>query len=312
MPRLNDAGSLRLGADTVTRIYLGSQQVWAPGGGTAHTLTLDATAGTAATRTSTRIPKGTHLLTLSVAQPSRPAATATVSPSTGALAAPEFLNTVVSISNRPEVSEGMYKLDWTTVTGATAYELQISSDSDTWTTIVTQAGTSVPSAGFGTNGPVYFRVRATNGAKQSPWSLYLSFASIRDGVYAPVNPTVVNGLVNFDDMRDARVSAYEIWTAPDHTGPWTFQVTRSYPALPAVGLRPSPSTPAPWIFELPHAVGERLVPTRIVNNVTYYWVMRWHYTNATGSPDSAVHGDLVSALADFPAQWDPKLGIHVT
>lgn len=93
-------------------------------------------------------------------------------------------------------------LSWTASTGATSYQVQVSTSSAFTTTVYDAAGlaaTSTSVAGLATSTVYYWRVNATNSAGTSGWSSVWSFTTAASSGSAPAAPTLsspANGATN--------------------------------------------------------------------------------------------------------------------
>jgi hypothetical protein len=99
----------------------------------------------------------------------------------GGLSAPNLLSPANGATNQPLTPA----LDWSDVTGATSYTVQVSTNSNFSTTVVNQSGLTtsqyaVPS-GLSNNTLYYWRANATNGSTTSPWSSVWNFTTLTSG-----------------------------------------------------------------------------------------------------------------------------------
>lgn len=91
---------------------------------------------------------------------------------------------LLSPSNGATFDNRLPTLSWTSVSGATSYELQLDTVNPPVATPLTIAGTSYTPTNFLDFGTYYWRVRTIQGAYQSEWSAVRSF-TIASGTNAP-------------------------------------------------------------------------------------------------------------------------------
>jgi photosystem II stability/assembly factor-like uncharacterized protein/fibronectin type 3 domain-containing protein len=114
-------------------------------------------------------------------------------------------------------------LDWDAVTGATSYDVQVSTSSNFTTTIVNQSTTNTyfDVTGLSENTEYFWRVRAEDDDSESDWSQVWSFTTLNPILDPPdlVSPT--------DDATDQNTSLTLAWDAVTGATSYDLQVSTS-------------------------------------------------------------------------------------
>ncbi len=217
------------------------------------------------------------------------------------IATPTLVSPVSGTINMP-VS---FTISWTSVTAATSYGLQVSSDSTFNTSlIVSQTGltaTSQTISGLNNSTVYYWRVNATNSGGTSAWSIKNNFTTI---VIMPLSPTPLSPL---NGATNQAVSLGITWAPVASATSYALQVSTDSTFASSV------------IFSQTGISGASQTINGLANSTTYYW--RVLATNLAGSsPWSSVSGfsTIISApTLEVPAnlatgqplsvtfQWDP-------
>ena len=173
-------------------------------------------------------------------------------------------------------------LEWSSVDGAEGYQLQVATD-DNFNNVVIDLSSlndvstmvTLPSEDI-----YYWRVRATAGSENGPWSAEWEFTVEVPPCPTPAVPTLLSP-ADGSDTTDVRPTF--IWEpSPNATG---YEITiGEAPGLPEVIQTGNPSSPQ-WTFPDPLEV-----------NLTYYWMVRAH--NRAGS-------------CDVSSDWSPIWSLNI-
>jgi hypothetical protein len=177
-----------------------------------------------------------------------PAAPTLSSPSNGA----------TGVSTNPTLS-------WNASTGATSYQLQVSTSSTFSTTVVDQigiTGTSYPVSGLANNTLYYWQVNATNAGGTSSYSSTWSFTTI---VAAPAVPTLASPS---NGATGVSTSPTLSWNASTGATSYQLQVSTS-------------STFSTTVVNQIGITGTSYPVSGLANNTLYYWQV--NATNAGGT-----------------------------
>jgi len=179
----------------------------------------------------------------------------------GSLPAPTLLspsNSATGVSITPTLS-------WNASTGATSYQLQVSTSSSFTTTVVNQSGitaTSYAVSGLTNNTVYYWRVNATNAGGTSAYSTARSFTTIVAAPSAPTLSSPSNGATGVS------TSPTVSWNASTGATSYQLQVSTSSSFTTTVVNQSGIATTS-------YAV------SGLANNTIYYW--RVNATNAGGT-----------------------------
>jgi hypothetical protein len=177
-------------------------------------------------------------------------------PSAPTLSSPS--NGATSVSITPTLS-------WNASSGATSYQLQVSTNSSFSTTVVNQTGittTSYAVSGLANNTTYYWRVNATNAGGTSAWSSSRSFTTIVAAPSAPTLSSPSNGATGVS------ITPTLSWNASSGATSYQLQVSTSSSFSTTVVNQTGITTTS-------YAV------SGLANNTTYYW--RVNATNAGGT-----------------------------
>jgi subtilisin family serine protease len=161
----------------------------------------------------TSVPSGTaNLLLYSIAGTPLPPTV----PAAPTLSSPANSSTGIAINTG---------LTWNTVSGATSYNVQVSTSSSFGTTVYNATGitsTSASPAGLANNTTYYWRVSATNGVGTGAWSSVWSFTTVVQGnvPLAPVLSSPANNATNV-----SRTPSFS-WIASAGATSYNFQLSK--------------------------------------------------------------------------------------
>jgi hypothetical protein len=184
--------------------------------------------------------------------------TIVAAPSAPALASPANAATGVAI---------LPTLSWSAASGATSYQVQVSTASNFATTVFDQSGITVTSQAvtpaLSNNTPYYWRVNATNAGGTSAWSGAWSFTTVVAAPSAPTLSSPANGSTR------VAITPTMSWNASTGAASYELQIAADNTFV----------TP---IFDLSGITAtSKAVSPALSNGTTYYW--RVNATNAGGS-----------------------------
>jgi len=129
--------------------------------------------------------------------------------------------TLISPTDGETVTSGSYSFEWESVTGASEYQIQVSTDSNFTSTVIEEAlftTSYAPTTALSAN-TYYWRVRAEDSSgNQSAWSAVWSFTVSAEPGTAPIAPTSVTAIagnekVNISWDAVAGATSYTIYWA---------------------------------------------------------------------------------------------------
>ncbi len=197
--------------------------------------------------------------------------------------------------NAAVASATVVNLSWTVAKGATSYELQSSPDGSTWTTIVTQAGTTYANTGLTADTAYDYQVIGINAA----------------GNGTPSSTAAVTTLLAAPSAFAATVaSATEIdltWTAQSDATNYTIQ--RSTNGTVWTNLAPNPAL---------NSASSSYADTGVLAGTTYYYSITSSDAAGASAPASTISALTVPAAPTLAATvssatqvnlvWTPSLG----
>ena len=165
-------------------------------------------------------------------------------------------------------------LTWSNVSGASSYELQVSTVSGFSSTVYDQSGltsTSQQVAGLSNNTVYYWRVDATNAGGTGPWATAWNFTTVIGAPPAPTVSSPTNGATGIS------TSPTLTWNASTGAASYGLQIS-TVPDFSST------------IYSFAGLTGTSQYITGLLNNTTYYWQV--NAVNAGGASSW-------SAAADF-------------
>ena len=208
--------------------------------------------------------------------------TAIVIPPAPVPLAPPFGEKGVSISP---------SLSWNSSSGASAYRLQISTNSAFSTTVVDQngiIGTSYSLSSLSFNTTYYWRVNATNAKGTSDWSSVWNFTTIA----APLAPSLISP---FDGAGNQPANVVLSWNTSQYAATYHLQVSTS-------------STFNTTVVDDSTLTGTSRQVGPLGNNTTYYWRVRAKNLAGTSPWSSVRRFTTVIAPPSAPLLVSPSNG----
>ncbi|MCX6132225.1 MAG: DUF5050 domain-containing protein [Ignavibacteriales bacterium] len=208
------------------------------------------------------------------------------SPAVPTLASP--VNSATGVSTSPILS-------WGASSGATSYELQVSTNSSFSSTVLDQSGitaTSYSVTGLSGGTQYYWRVNATNAAGTSAWSSTSSFTTIVT-VSIPSPPALPGSPV--DGATGVSVSPTLSWSASSGAVSYRLQVSTN-------------STFSSLAFDQSGITAATYPVTGLSNNTLYYWRVNATNTAGTSSWSSTWSFTIIPAIPPVPTTPSPGDG----
>jgi hypothetical protein len=193
--------------------------------------------------------------------------TTVAAPSTPTLSSP--VNGATNVSASPTIN-------WNASSGATSYQLQVSTNSSFSTTVVSQSeitGTSYGVTGLADGTTYYWRVNATSAGGTSTYSASWSFTTSAGGGNLPAAPTLASPL---NGATGISPSPTFTWNASSGATSYQLQVSRSS-SFSTIDISQSGIT------------GTSYGVAGLADGTTYYWRM-----NATNGASTSPYSDIWS------------------
>ncbi|MGA2669654.1 MAG: hypothetical protein ABSF32_12195, partial [Ignavibacteria bacterium] len=188
-------------------------------------------------------------------------------------------------------------LDWTDVTGASNYRVQVSLSSSFSTTVINQSGLTasqyqVTSGLLTYNTTYYWRAIAYTGTDSSAWTGAFSFTTLALGVpslVSPVNGAVGQSLTSLLDWNDVSgATSYGIQVSTDSLF--------SSRVIDTTGI----------------AVSQLTIPSgRLINGTIYYWRVNAVSGGIPGSWSAAWHFKTILSVATLLSPSNGALGVSL-
>ena len=200
--------------------------------------------------------------------------------------------TAPTLSSPTDGATGVSKtptLSWNASSGATSYQIQVSTSSSFTSTLVDQSGltgTSYAASGLADVTVYYWRVNATNSNGTSSWSATRSFTTVGS---APAAPTLASPA---DAATGVSVSPTLSWNVASGATSYRLQVSIS-------------STFATTVFDQPNITGTSQQVTGLANNTVYYWRVNATNTNGTSNYSTTQSFTTVVAVPAAPTLTTP-------
>jgi hypothetical protein len=188
-------------------------------------------------------------------------------------------------------------LSWNAVTGATSYQVQVSTSSSFASFVVDQSGitgTSYNLTGLSDSTVYYWKVSASNAAGAGSASATRSFRTAGAPPAGPAAPTLqapANGATGID------ASPTLSWNAVTGASSYRLQVSTS-------------NTFSATVFDQPNLAGTSKQVTGLANNTPHYW--RVNATNAAGTSAWSTTGSFTTMVAGGPPPPDLQTPLNGT